>query len=673
MSSDILAESILQHNPTTLLNSQQHSDASSSSFATTATAATTTTKAVRQQSVTISANRAHTFSVSTVGSKHTSPNEDSDDPFKDKSQQQHNSTSKIVSQKGKHNFSHHNKSFLKNQNLLNSSGVRSQEAHTSQSQFHLGSLPGQHSHSHSHSHAHAHHPQQHQHQHQHQHQQHHAVSTSQPSRPPAPFKEKTNVAEYQHEMNENGDEDEDEVSLEVLEDMHKLEQHFPVLATDYRLIDKIGEGTFSTVYKAEAINGKIKLNSDVWKSPPLKKQKTASGDNSSMQVMIQKKKKKNPIVALKQIYVTSSPNRIFNELNLLYMLTGNSRVAPLLDVLRHQDQILAILPYYHHYDFRDFFRDLPVKGIKKYLWELFQALEYVHSKGIIHRDLKPTNFLYDPFKGRGVLVDFGLAEKQVTTYHHSLSSSSNSSTSSSGCPCLSRETLVPTNKSLSKRMYVKGAYPKSDNRPPRRANRAGTRGFRAPEVLFKCTNQTTQIDVWSAGIIGFSLLTRKFPLFNSPDDTDAILELAWIFGYDKLVKCAELHGCGLEISIGQLHKSNGNLIKILYDFLKTEVDNDSVPEDSVLYETLNLFNSTGDKFVRPTFVEDPNMSQDERNIMVDEFRKEMEDYKDHKYLMELLYSCFKLDPTKRLTAKEILELPFFHELSPLDKDDDVVF
>lgn len=32
--------------------------------------------------------------------------------------------------------------------------------------------------------------------------------------------------------------------------------------------------------------------------------------------------------------------------------------------------------------------------------------------------------------------------------------------------------------------------PKDDKRPPARANRAGTRGFRAPEVLLKCPDQT---------------------------------------------------------------------------------------------------------------------------------------------------------------------------------------
>lgn len=48
------------------------------------------------------------------------------------------------------------------------------------------------------------------------------------------------------------EEEEEEVTLEVLENMQKLETNFPILATDYRLIDKIGEGTFSTVYKAES-------------------------------------------------------------------------------------------------------------------------------------------------------------------------------------------------------------------------------------------------------------------------------------------------------------------------------------------------------------------------------------------------------------------------------------
>lgn len=445
--------------------------------------------------------------------------------------------------------------------------------------------------------------------------------------------------------------EEDEVTLEVLEEMHKLEQCFPILAEKYRLLDKIGEGTFSTVYKAEAVNGAVMLGSQVWKSPPLHRSVPKK----------QKKSKKNPLVALKQIYVTSSPNRIHNELNLLYMLSGNSHVAPLLDILRYNDQVLAILPYYQHADFRDFYRDLPIKGIKKYLWELFQGLDFVHSKGIIHRDLKPTNFLYDPFKGKGVLVDFGLAEKMPLTISYS-------NRSSNMCPCLSKE-KSSVSRGHSKRLNIKAAYPKVDQRPPRRANRAGTRGFRAPEVLFKCTNQSTKIDIWSAGVIGLSLLARKFPLFNSPDDIDALIEIILIFGLEKLQKCAELHGCGLEITIPEVQASNynGNLVKFLAVILAYEDENGCLPPDSVIFDTLKYFDRKSFTLVKPALSGGDDMTTAD----YDKYKADLDGYNDLKHFLQILYGCFSMDPSKRLSASQLLKSPFFSELET-QKDEEVL-
>lgn len=445
------------------------------------------------------------------------------------------------------------------------------------------------------------------------------------------------------------EEDDENVTLEVLEEMHKLEESFPVLAEKYRLIDKIGEGTFSTVYKAEAMNGAVLLGSQMWKLPPLQKVLSKKGS----------KKQKNPLVALKQIYVTSSPNRIYNELNLLYMLSGNSHVAPLLDILRLHDQVLAILPYYQHADFRDFYRDIPIKGIKKYMWELFQGLEFVHSKGIMHRDLKPTNFLYDPFKGKGVLVDFGLAEKMPLSYSLSNTRSSNT------CPCLSKDKSIA--RTHSKRLNIKAAYPKLDQRPPRRANRAGTRGFRAPEVLLKCTNQTTKIDIWSAGVIGLSLLARKFPLFNSPDDIDALIEILLIFGQEKLSKAVELHGCGLEVNLQSAVSSsfNGNLIKFLSSILHHENENESLPPDSVIHDTLAYLDPKNHVLLKPT------LETDATDAQYEEYKQKLEGYTDLKHLLLLLYGCFSMDPQKRLSASQLLKLPFFSELK-VHKDDEVV-
>ena len=83
----------------------------------------------------------------------------------------------------------------------------------------------------------------------------------------------------------------------------------------------------------------------------------------------------------------------------------------------------------------------------------------------------------------------------------------------------------------------------------RRAARAGTAGYRAPEVLMQCLDQTTATDVWSAGIILLSLLTRRYPFFPVHDQHDmtALMQIASIVGEPALRQaaeaCGECHVC----------------------------------------------------------------------------------------------------------------------------------
>lgn len=49
------------------------------------------------------------------------------------------------------------------------------------------------------------------------------------------------------------------------------------------------------------------------------------------------------------------------------------------------------------------------------------------------------------------------------------------------------------------------------------------------------------IDVWAAGMILLFFLTKKFPLFQSNDDTEALMEIAMVVGRRKMEKTATLH------------------------------------------------------------------------------------------------------------------------------------
>ncbi|KAJ2904996.1 cell cycle protein [Zalerion maritima] len=359
------------------------------------------------------------------------------------------------------------------------------------------------------------------------------------------------TSEVEAEDDAVSDSSEDEpIDINVQIDMDKLQEVFPSFQQNYRLIKRIGEGTFSTVYKAEDLRYESYANSwdlsnpsqnTQWSPPPIKR--GASSTSS--------KQNKPRYVAIKKIYVTSSPQRILNELELLYELRDCATVCPLITAFRSTDQVVAILPYFAHDDFRNYFRQMTVPDIRIYFRSLFSALAYVHKAAIIHRDIKPTNFLYDPVAQRGVLVDFGLAEREFVDYKH--------------CMCVddADQRATKLHNSVGIKTGPHRGYPRNDTRPSRRANRAGTRGFRAPEVLFKCTAQSCKIDVWSVGVILLTIMTRRFPFFNSADDVEGMIELSTLFGAKRMKQAGLLHGVMLETDIPTIGASGFTLARIV--------------------------------------------------------------------------------------------------------------
>uniref|UniRef100_A0A023GJ60 non-specific serine/threonine protein kinase n=1 Tax=Amblyomma triste TaxID=251400 RepID=A0A023GJ60_AMBTT len=86
------------------------------------------------------------------------------------------------------------------------------------------------------------------------------------------------------------------------------------------------------------------------------------------------------------------------------------------------------------------------------------------------------------------------------------------------------------------------------SRPTEIAPRAGTPGFRAPEVLLKHRSQTTAVDMWSAGVIFLSLLSGRYPFFRAQDDMTALAEIIAVIGSSSVQLAAQKMGKWLTLS-----------------------------------------------------------------------------------------------------------------------------
>ncbi|CAO1625064.1 unnamed protein product [Parajaminaea phylloscopi] len=392
----------------------------------------------------------------------------------------------------------------------------------------------------------------------------------------------------------------------------------------YKIRSKIGEGTFSTVYKALDSYHDWYDNFE-WAKPSAPPAVSRGGRLHYSQVY----------VALKRIYVTSSPDRILNELEIMAELRGCVNISFLITAFRTEDQVVAVMPYSKHQDFKDFYRTIDLDGIRSYFRCLFNALAGAHSLNIIHRDVKPANFLFNPLTGHGDLCDFGLAERWDPVdwrgkCHHTCPTPDNPRGSVAinnnvfsvhtqpggelGRPMASSKKMSGLMGPPTKIDRV--GLRENDPRPGVRANRAGTRGFRAPEVLLKCQDQTAALDVWSAGIILMAFLTRRFPLFNANNDVEALLELTVLFGKSKMSRCALLHNRTFHCTV-PFEENEGFRVP---DFIKR---------------------------LRPNVLEPPP-----EHPRPDVYCEEM------KMAIDLCRVCLHVDVTRRWTAEECLDHAF---------------
>ena len=167
----------------------------------------------------------------------------------------------------------------------------------------------------------------------------------------------------------------DEAPPSFSQDCQRLERLLENLpfCSSLKVVDKIGEGTFSKVYLVK------------------------DGEDRKL--------------AIKHLVPTASPDRILMEVECLKSAEGKENVLQLLFVHRLLGNVIFAMPYIECSKFSEVIKTLDHVEARLYMKNLLMAVAHIHQLGIIHRDIKPANFLYDRKRKIFRLVDFGLAQK----------------------------------------------------------------------------------------------------------------------------------------------------------------------------------------------------------------------------------------------------------------------
>ena len=142
---------------------------------------------------------------------------------------------------------------------------------------------------------------------------------------------------------------------------------------------------------------------------------------------------------------------------------------------------------------------------RQYFVQLLSGVNYCHEKGIVHRDLKPENLLLSDSSESAVLkiADFGLSA--VTFAAESIIDNSFSVTNTNN-----NDALIDAFSSVN----VNGAPVTPNLR--RFKSVVGSPHYTAPEVMDPDPSgyDGTKVDMWSSGIILYTLLTGKQPFHS---------------------------------------------------------------------------------------------------------------------------------------------------------------
>lgn len=141
-------------------------------------------------------------------------------------------------------------------------------------------------------------------------------------------------------------------------------------------------------------------------------------------------------------------------------------IGTLVDIFENSDHYYIVLEYIAGKDMFNYIKQrnfvLSEDRVKQLMWQIVQAVKYLHGFGIVHRDLKLENIMMTDTSdtAKPKIVDFGLAK------------------------------MISPNETASEP--------------------CGTLGYVGPEILKKMP-YSFSCDIWSIGCIMYALLSGSLP------------------------------------------------------------------------------------------------------------------------------------------------------------------
>lgn len=167
---------------------------------------------------------------------------------------------------------------------------------------------------------------------------------------------------------------------------------------------------------------------------------------------------------------------------------GCVNIVDLLDVCmdRMSESPCLVFEYMSSVCLKDIMHDLTDLDIRIYMYQVFKALDYCHSRGIMHRDVKPMNIIVDTKTRLLKLIDWGLSE-----------------------------------------FYLEG---KDYN------TRVSSRPYKGPELLVNHKFYDFSMDIWSTGCMFAAFIFRIKHFFLGRDNEDQLVKIVGKLGYENFVK-----------------------------------------------------------------------------------------------------------------------------------------